>query len=932
VKAPASIALVLGLVVGSLGSASAAPGAPPPKALAAPAPIPKPPVPQPPTAAAPRQLTSVEGISEYVLGNGMHVLLFPDPSKDTFTVNVTYLVGSRMEGYGETGMAHLLEHMMFKGSPKHPKVWEELQKRGAANNASTWYDRTNYFETVAAKDDNLAWALDIEADRMLNANIAQVDLDKEFSVVRNEFEIGENNPGEVLSERMWSTAYLWHNYGKSTIGSRADIEKVPATSLKRFYKKYYRPDNAVLVIAGKFETAAALALVTTSFAGLANPATPVEPTYTTEPVQDGERIVTLRRTGDVQVVGLLYHVSAASDADFPGVEAISEILTDEPSGRLYVALVKAGLATSVSSNLLPLHDPGVLELSATVPAGKSIEVVRDKMVAIVEGLAKSKITAEEVTRFQSKFKARFKRAFRNTNLISVALSENIAAGDWRLLFLQRDHVAALTVADVQKTAATYLVASNRTLGTFVPTKTPERAPQKETPDIAKVVAGYKGAPPEADGEKFDATLDNIEKRTTRTTLASGMKLAVLGKQTRGHVVRARLTLRFGTEADFTGGNRVAVSMLDQALSRGTKLHTFQQLKDQWDALDAQVTFGSQPGALDVNIQTTRENLAAVLALVDEVLRQPAFPQDQFDIAVKEVVTELDDQKSDPQAQAFLAVQRTSSPYPTTHPLYVPTTEEEIAGLKALKLANVKKFAGMLGTSNATMTILGDVDTAAIKPWIEKTWGSWKSPRPWKRIERKYTATTGGEQALDFPDKANTMIAAAHAVDMKDDDADAPAMVVANYTLGGGGFVSRLLTRLREKDGLSYFAFSAFQLNPLDAAGAFFAGGALNPENAKKGMAAMMEEITKLVATGITSDELSGAKQGIKAGFDRNLSNDAFVLGMLQDGLYLERKMEYWVKRNAAIAALTVEQVNTAIKRHVKPESLVKITAGDKKKM
>jgi zinc protease len=928
VKAPTSIALVLGLVVGSLGSARAAPPTRTPPTAARP-----PAAARPPTAAAPRQLTSVEGISEYVLGNGMRVLLFPDPSKDAFTVNVTYLVGSRMEGYGETGMAHLLEHMLFKGSPKHPRIWEELQKRGAANNASTWYDRTNYFETMPAKDDNLAWALGIEADRMLNANIAQADLDKEFSVVRNEFEIGENDPAQVLSERMWSTAYLWHNYGKSTIGSRADIEKVPATALRRFYKKYYRPDNAVLVISGKFEAAAALAQVTATFGRLANPATPLEPTYTTEPVQDGERIVTLRRNGDVQVVGLLYHVSAAAASDFPAVEAISEILTDEPSGRLYVALVKAGLATSVSTNLLPLHDPGVLELSATVPAGKPIGVVRDKMIAIVEGFARSKIAAEEVARFQGKAKAQFKRAFRNTALIGIALSEYIAAGDWRLLFLHRDHVAALTAADIQKTAATYLVPSNRTLGMFVPTKTPERAPQKETPDVAKVVAGYKGAPPEVDGEKFDATLDNIEKRTTRTALASGLKLAVLGKQTRGHVVRARLTLRFGSEADFTGtASRTAISVFDQMLARGTKQHTFQQLKDQWDALDAQVGFASQPGALDVNIQTTRENLGAVLALVDEVLRRPAFPQDQFAIVVKEVLTELDDQKSDPQAQAFVAMRRTVSPYPATHPLYVPTTDEEIAGLKALRLADVKKFAGMLGTSNATMTILGDVDTAAIRPWIEKAWGSWRSPRPWKRIERKYTATTGSEQALDFPDKANTMIAAAHAVDMKDDDADAPAMAVANYALGGGGFVSRLLTRLREKDGLSYFAFSAVQLNPLDAAGAFFAGGALNPENAKKGMAAMMEEISKLVATGITADELTGAKQGLAAGFERNLSNDAFVLGMLQDGLYLERKMAYWAKHNAAIAALTVEQVNAAIKRHVKPGSLVKITAGDKKKM
>jgi zinc protease len=727
--------------------------------------------------------------------------------------------------------------------------------------------------------------------------------------------------------------HLWHNYGKSTIGSRADIEKVPASSLKRFYKKYYRPDNAVLIIGGKFDAAAALALVTTHFGGLTNPGPPIEPTYTTEPVQDGERVVTLRRNGDVQVVGLLYHVSAASDAEFPAAEAISDILTDEPSGRLYVALVKSGLATSVSSYVLPLHDPGVIEISANVPVGKPIDIVRDKMIAIVEGFAASKITDEEVTRFKAKSKKQFKLLFANSAQLGIRLSEYIAAGDWRLLFLHRDHVAKLTAADIQKAAAAYLVSSNRTLGTFQPTKAPVRAPQKETPDIAKLVAGYQGAPPEVEGEKFDATLPHIEQRTTRTTLANGMKLAVLGKQTRGHVVRARLTLRYGTEADFTGtGNRVAASMLDEIIVRGTKKRTFQQLKDQWDVLEAQVGFTSQPGLVDVNIQTTRGNLAAVLALVDEVLRQPAFPQDQFAIMVKEDLTALDDQKSDPQTQAFLAVTRAVSPYPPSHPLYTPTTQEAIASVKAARLADIKRFAAMLGASNATMSIIGDVDTAAIQPWIEKTWGTWKSPRPWKRLARTYTATSAAEQLLDFPDKANTMIAAAHAVDLKDDDADAPAMAVANYTLGGGGFVSRLLTRLRQKDGLSYFAFSAVQLRPLDAAGSFVAGGALNPENAKKGMAAMREEITKLVSSGITADELTAAKQGLQQGFDRNLSNDSFVLNLLQDGLYLDRKMEFWAKQNAAIAASTVEQVNAAMKRHLKPEALVTITAGDQKKM
>ena len=882
-------------------------------------------------APTPKQVTAVEGITEYALPNGMRVLLFPDPSKETFTINVTYLVGSRMEGYGETGMAHLLEHMLFKGSPKHPKVWEELQKRGAANNASTWYDRTNYFETLPSKDDNLAWAIELEADRMVNANIAQADLDKEFSVVRNEFELGENKPDQVLSERMWSTAYLWHNYGKSTIGSRADIEKVPAPTLKRFYKKYYRPDNAIVILAGKFDPAKALGLVAQHFGAVANPPNAIEPTYTTEPQQDGERVVTLRRAGDVQVVGLVYHVSAAADPDYPATEAIGEILTDEPSGRLYVGLVKAGLATSVSSGLLPLHDPGVIELSATVPVGKPIEVVRDKMISIVEGLAKSKITDEELARFRAKTKKRFKLAFANSSSLAIALSELMAAGDWRLMFMIRDQIAKLKPADVEKVAAQYLRPTNRTVGIFTPTKDIERAPLKETPDFKKVVGDYKGQPPEADGEKFDATLDNIEKRTTRTSLANGMKLTMLPKVTRGHVVRARLTMRYGSEADFTG-KRLAASAIDDMLTRGTKKRTFQQIKDQFDLLEAQVGFTSQPGAVDVSIQTTRDNFPAVLALVDELLHESTFPQEQFDIMVKENITALEDSKSDPQAQAFTTVARTVAPYAKNHPLYTPATQELIDDLKKLKVAELKKWPAMFGMSNATLAIVGDVDAAAIKTWVDKTWGTWKSPKPWKRIERKFFPSTSQDVVLDFPDKASALIASVHSVDMKDDDADAPAMMAANYALGGGGFVSRLTTRLRQKDGLSYFAFSAFQLVPLDATGVFVAGGAMNPENVKKGRAALDEEITKFATSGITAEELDGAKKGLAAGFERNLSSDGTVLSFLADGTYLDRKMDYWQKQQAAIQALTVDAVNAAVKKRLKPTTLIKINAGDKKKM
>ena len=199
------------------------------------------------------------------------MLLFPDPTKPTITVNITYMVGSRHENYGETGMAHLLEHLLFKGTPNHTNIPQELTAHGARPNGSTWFDRTNYFETFQATDENLKWALELEADRMVNSFIAKKDLDSEMTVVRNEFEMGENDPASILQERVLSTAFLWHNYGKSTIGARADIENVPIDRLQAFYRNYYQPDNAVLLVAGQFDEAKTLALVNRIFGRIPKP-------------------------------------------------------------------------------------------------------------------------------------------------------------------------------------------------------------------------------------------------------------------------------------------------------------------------------------------------------------------------------------------------------------------------------------------------------------------------------------------------------------------------------------------------------------------------------------------------------------------------------------------------------------------------------------
>ena len=523
-------------------------------------------------------IVSIEGITEYRLRNGLRVLLLPDTSKQTITVNITYLVGSRHESYGETGMAHLLEHLMFKGSASHPNVMQELTDHGARPNGTTWFDRTNYYETFSASDANLEWALDLEADRMVNSFISGEDLEREKGVVSNEWEAGENDPSRVLSQRILSTAFLWHNYGKSTIGALADIKNYPLERIRAFYKTYYQPDNAVLMVAGNFAAPRALELISEKFGAIVSPDRVIPTTYTQEPTQDGERTVTLRRSGDVAEVAVVYHVPAGSHPDAPALDVLARILGDTPSGRLYKATVEPRLASSASGYHYSLHDPGVLAFDASIPDATNVPIVRETLLTTVEAIggADAAPTEEEVERAKNQILKQIDLQLNSSERIGLGISTYVAMGDWRLLFLRRDRLRAVSVADVTRVAAAYLKSDNRTVGTFVPTTEADRAEIPQTEDLAEALAAYTGSESVSEGEVFDASPENIESRVERLQVG-GIRLTLLPKQTRGAMVHAYLSLHIGDENSLRG-RRTAGTLVPSMLLRGTAKHTRQQLR------------------------------------------------------------------------------------------------------------------------------------------------------------------------------------------------------------------------------------------------------------------------------------------------------------------------------------------------------------------
>ncbi len=880
-----------------------------------------------PAAEVPTKLGNVEGVSEYKLANGLRILLIPDGTQPKVTVNCTIFVGSRHEGYGETGMAHLLEHMVFKGCPKFPDVPKALRDHGASFNGTTWVDRTNYFETMPADDANLEFGIELEADRLVNSFIAREELMKEFSVVRNEFERGENDPEGVLMQRMLATAFEWHNYGKSTIGNRTDIERVPIENLQAFYKKYYRPDNAMLIVAGKFDEKKALEYIVKYFGPLKNPNTELPKTYTEEPAQDGERIVTLRRVGSTGATGAVYHIPSASHADFAACEILNHVLTSEPNGRLYKALVETKKSNDVSGIAFSWHDPSVLILGAQTDPAKT-EEARDILIDTLENLGKSKVTDQEVDRARQSLLRNREQTLANSQRFAVSLSDWAGCGDWRLFFLHRDRLEKVTADDVNRVAAKYLIRSNRTVGTYVPMKDVVRADVPNSPEIAKLVENYKGRAALATGEVFDPTPANVNARVQNGIVGEGVKYALLPKKTRGETVSVDLVLRFGNPESLQG-NVTAMDFLGPLMERGTTTKNRQQIKDEFSKLNASVGFDSGRGALTVRISTKRDNLPAVLELVGDILRHPSFPEQEFEVMQREQIASLEKNSNEPQVLASTALRRKLSPYPPTDVRYTPTIDESIARLRETTTAKVKAiYDTQLGSNAGELAIVGDFDPEKALATVNSFLSGWKAKTPYQRITSELKTVAGSTEKINTPDKANAVYVAGLMLPLKDTDMDYAPMVIGNYLLGQSPLSSRLSVRVRGKEGLSYGVGSHVVASAVDDIGTFMIFAITNPKNIDKVDSTIAEEVNKFLSEGLSADELEQGKKAYLQSLKVSRGNDSALAGMLVKEMHAGRTFAYYDELEKRIEAVQPTDVKKAFDRLIDAKKLVIIEAGD----
>ena len=870
---------------------------------------------------------SVEGVAEYHLANGLTVLLYPDATKPTTTVDVTYKVGSRQENYGETGMAHLLEHMLFKGTPSIPSVFAELGKRGMEFNGNTSYDRTTYFETFTASEPSLDWVLKMESERMTRSTFSKAELDSEMTVVRNEYESGENKPQSVLWKRMAAVAFDWHNYGKPTIGARSDIENVPFERLRAYYTRYYQPDNAVLTIAGKYEPDTTLRKVAKYFGSIPKPARVLPKLYTAEPVQDGERTVTVRRVASTQWLGALFHLPQGANPDATAFTALAEIMTVEPAGRLYKALVERRKASTVENWTFEQHDAGFAIFWAQVPQGESVDAARDTLLATLYDVGAHPITQAELDRVRTKAQKDFDDTVNDPQQMAVALADSIAEGDWRLFFIHRDRWRALTPADVTRVATEYLKSSNLTLGYYLPEAKPDRAPLAAAVDVPALVRNYKGEAAVAAGEAFDPTPTNLEARTERLQLSNGMKVALLPKKTRGETVQFDLRLDIGDVSSLRNSSPVS-SLAADMLERGTKTHDRQALQDALDKLRAKLDISGSGATVSVAGTAVRASIPDVLRLAAEALREPAFPPSEFEQLKRELSTRLAQSRTDPTAIARRAAARAGNPYPPDDVRYTPTTDEEIARLDAVDLDAVKAFyARFYGASHAEMAIVGDFDPAVVRPLLGQLFGDFRSPTPYTRVPQPFYSTKSAPASFETPDKANATMFGRLAMPLNDQSPDYASLLVANRVLGGDSD-SRIFKRVRVRDGLSYSVGTAFQPASIDDNSLLVVYAIFAPQNLDKVRAATADELARARDGGFTDSEIATAKMAALEERRIARAQDEALTASLVSQEFLGRTWAESARIDAAIAAVTTESANAAVRKYVQPADIAFAYAGD----
>jgi zinc protease len=568
------------------------------------------------------------------------------------------------------------------------------------------------------------------------------------------------------------------------------------------------------------------------------------------------------------------------------------------------------------------YAPGLQMIGAVVKKGAAVEPVQDALIKAVESFAQTPPTQEEMDRVRRNYANAIEKALNDPQRVGIALSDPIALGDWRLLFQGRDNLVNITSQQVSEAAGRYLRRDNRTVGRFLPEDAPLRAEIAPAPEASEVLKDFKGKPSTLSAESFDPSQANIMARTERTTIG-GLKVALLTKKNRGETVSVDMRLHWGNEDNLFGKNMIP-AMTGAMLMRGTSKYNREQLSDAFDKLKME-------GGV-YHFTTTRTHLAEALRLASHVLQEANFPAAEFEQLRQQTIVGIEAGRNDPQDLAGRAMEQHFNLYPKDDVRASATIDEQLAQVRGITLAQVTQFhRDFFGASQGELAIVGDFDAPAIKAVLASSFGTWKSTVAYARIATRNFDVAPLRTSIDTPDKEGAFFAARMNLDLRTDDADYPALTLANAIFGDGGLKSRLMDRIRQKDGLSYGGGSSLSAGDIDRAGSFSISAIAAPQNLKKLEAAVREELARALKDGFSAEEVAGAKSGMLQQRSSNRAQDGIVASGWSGFLYLDRTFAWSGEYEDKLKALTVAEVNAAFRKAIDPSKLSVVTAGDASK-
>lgn len=884
-------------------------------------------------AEAPELVKQWQGISEYRLANGMRVVAAPDTSAGTIHFNLIYRTGSLADSEFHNGTAHLLEHMMFKGTLQRTaeQLVTEQRKRGIRCNATTSFDRTRYSAVFEADPAKLDYMLALEAERMTGLLLSETDVNNEIQVVRQEIARFKDEPLGALGQSLLAKAWDGKGYGRTVLGTYDTLGKITAEVLRQFHQQYYQPDNATLVITGGFDPATTLDAIKRHFSGITSSRlTTITPVSLPSTYEAG---ITEVHHGQLNAVMTGYELPPAEDSRNTALMVLADVFAGEPHGRLYQALVVPGKAQGVFALQQAFQHGGQFLFGVILTEGQSHQAVQQALLEQIEGLRTHPVTEDELRRAKDAIRPIKTSLMSDPATLSETLSESVAVGDWQLQLRRFDEVEALDLRPVQKQSQALLANRSPVIGHLLAEqdltasrpaqllRQPADATLPNTTSQATLVSAAK-MPDVAD---FNAYVMAVEQGIQRSQLNNGMKIALRPLPKASGPVQGHLNLRFGDLKQLRGQQAVS-DLAGTLLIRGSQTLSHQDIVDRANRLGAGFSIVPNGGVLTVRFESPKDSLPELLELITEVLQQPSFPLHEFELVKRQRLQALRTPANTPAAVAGLELRRQVETYAQGDIRQRVEPEEMLAAVDAVSHDDVQRFhESFYGAQHGELAISGDFEVEQVQTQLNTLFGSWMSKAPYRREPVSYQEITPGRHQIKTMASSGYYIGRLYFPANGASD-DAAALFIAEHILGRHPITSRLGQRIREQEQLSYHIHSSIRIPSsgdaawLSVQGDFSAGEGIRLADI------IMEEIAKLADSGITQDELNIAKTTILGERQQQFRKDhkiqEFLPGQLHEGV----TMSSWVTRNNAFASVTLEHVNDVIRRYFKTGDIVEIIA------